>query len=141
MHNSRKIFRPALWVAIGLTIVVSGNASAETQVSRGCEVHAVAMVAEMKASATRPMSDQEVALVRETAMKSCAAQAGATTNTITTTPAAVVVAPAAPPTPATVAAVAPATADNSFFGTLGAIFSGPTTRKPGNQRLLERSQH
>ena len=92
------------------------------------------MVAEMKASAAKPMSDPEVALVRETAMKSCLAQAGGNANTNMTAQPAAVALPQA-------TAVAQTKTDTSFFGTLGAILSGPTTRKPGNQRLLDRSQH
>lgn len=138
MQNSRTNRRPALWAALGLAIVVNGSAAADPSLSKRCDVHAVAMVAEMKAAADHPMNDQEMALVRETAMKSCLAQSGADTNPSMTTPAAVVAPPSAP---ATVAAVAPATADTSFMGTLGALFSAPTTRKPGNQRLLDRSQH
>ncbi|MCC6707649.1 MAG: hypothetical protein IT492_08820 [Gammaproteobacteria bacterium] len=112
------------------------SALADTSGATACDVHAAAMVAEMRASATTPMSEQEIALVRETARKSCIAQHGGTP-----TPAGM-----ATPAPAASASVAPAPAakaksDNSFFGTLGAIFSGPTDRKPGNQRLLERSQH
>jgi hypothetical protein len=89
----------------------------------------------MKASAAQPMTEQEVTLVRETARKSCLAQNGGGSN-------ATGVAAAAVPQAKTAAApVAQAKPDNSFFGTLGGIFSGPTDRKPGNQRLLDRTQH
>ena len=138
MHNSRTIFWPALCVVIGVCVAATGAAVAETQSNKRCEIHAVAMVAEMKASAAKPMSDPEVALVRETAMKSCLAQAGGNANTnMTAQPAAV----ALPQATAAVAVVPQTKTDTSFFGTLGAILSGPTTRKPGNQRLLDRSQH
>lgn len=36
-----------------------------------CEAHAAAMVAEMQASRTEPLSEAEIALIRETALKSC----------------------------------------------------------------------
>lgn len=137
-HNSIINCRPAVWVTIILTMVVTASATAETSSSKQCDVHAVAMVAEMKATTTHPMSEQEVALVRETAMKSCLAQLGANPNSVTSTPSAVV---AAGPAPASVVAVTAPTSDSSFFGTLGALLGGSSPRKPGNQRLLERSQH
>ncbi len=115
-------------------------ALAET--ATGCDVHAAAMVAEMKASAKAPMSEQEIALVRETARKSCMAQNGGspTTTAMPAAAPAVAAAPLASPAPAP-APVAKAKSDDTFFGALGAIFSGPSKRKPGNERLLERSQH
>jgi hypothetical protein len=110
------------------------------ETATGCDVHAAAMVAEMKASAKAPMSEQEIALVRETARKSCLAQnGGSPTTTAMPAPApAVAAAPVASQAPAPAAR---AKSDDSFFGALGAIFSGPSKRKPGNERLLERSQH
>ncbi len=129
IHNSKTSRKLALVVTAGLVIGTTQGARAEPSLATSCDVHAVAMVAEMKASAAQPMSDQEVALVRETARKSCLAQSGGNAT-------AAVTAPQAKTTPAT-----QAKSDNSFFGTLGAIFSGPTERKPGNQRLLDRSQH
>ena len=123
---------------MGLCVAATGAAVAETQSNKRCEIHAVAMVAEMKASAAQPMSDQEVVLVRETAMKSCLAQASGNPNTVMATQPAAVTLPQAT---AAGAAVPLTKTDTSFFGTLGAILSGPTTRKPGNQRLLDRSQH
>ena len=127
----------AMGVTMGLALVAMQAAVADADTRKSCEVHAVVMVAEMKASAATPMNDDQVALVRATALKSCLVQSGAGTS-----PASAVAA-----APAVVAQVsAPATAaqakpDNSFFGTLGQIFSGPVVRKPGNERLLERSQH
>lgn len=133
IHYSKNIRRCARLVA--LASLLGATAGAWADAATNCDVHAAAMVAEMKASAATPMTDQEISLVRETARKSCLAQNGAA-------------APAAPmaPVAATQApkAAAPATqskSDNSFLGTLGAIFSGPTDRKPGNQRLLDRTQH
>ena len=135
IHNSRTKYWPVLCVAMGLTIAAPRGAVAATASGKSCAVHAAVMVAEMKASAAQPMSDQEIALVRETAMKSCLTQSGGNANTdMTTQPAALV-------TPQATAAVPHTKTDTSFFGTLGAILSGPTTRKPGNQRLLDRSQH
>ena len=125
----------AMGVTMGLALVAMQAEVADADTRKSCEVHAVVMVAEMKASAATPMNDEQVALVRATALKSCLVQSG-------TSPASAVAA-----APAVVAQVsAPATAaqakpDNSFFGTLGQIFSGPVVRKPGNERLLERSQH
>ncbi|MBK6659743.1 MAG: hypothetical protein IPG43_17040 [Proteobacteria bacterium] len=113
-------------------------ALAET--ATGCDVHAAAMVAEMKASAKAPMSEQEIALVRETARKSCMAQNGGSPTT-TAMPAAAPAVAAAPLASQAPAPAARAKSDDSFFGALGAIFSGPSKRKPGNERLLERSQH
>lgn len=131
IHNSKTNRVLALVVTTGFIIAAAQGAHADAN----CDIHAAAMVAEMKASAAQPMSDQEVTLVRETARKSCLAQSGATTN------APVAAAPAVVATPQLAAPVAQAKPDNSFFGTLGGIFSGPTVRKPGNQRLLDRSQH
>ena len=123
-------------ILLGATQATWADASSTTD----CDVHAAAMVAEMKASAKTPMSEQEITLVRDTARKSCLAQrGGAPAASSAVAPAPVVsAAPAPAPAPAT---ASKAKADNSFFGTLGAIFSGPTERKPGNQRLLDRSQH
>ena len=45
--------------------------------AKHCDVHAATMVAEMRASATRTMTADEIKLVRETAFKSCLAQSGA----------------------------------------------------------------
>lgn len=135
--NARKRRMRAMGVTMGLALVAMQAAVADADTRKSCEVHAVVMVAEMKASAATPMNDEQVALVRATALKSCLVQSGAGTS-----PASAVAA-----APAVVAQVsAPATAaqakpDNSFFGTLGQIFSGPVVRKPGNERLLERSQH
>lgn len=135
IDNARTNSWSALCMVMALVAAVPGAATAETQSSKGCEIHAVAMVAEMKASAAKPMSDQEVSLVRETAIKSCLAQAGGNATSVVSTQ------PAAATLPQATTAVPQAQTDTSFFGTLGAIFSGPTTRKPGNQRLLDRSQH
>jgi len=41
-----------------------------------CDAHAAAMVAEMQASRTTPLSDSAIALIRETALKSCKATSG-----------------------------------------------------------------
>ena len=138
IHNSTTRRGHARLIMTTLLLGAVHSALADTSGATACDVHAAAMVAEMRASATTPMSEQEIALVRETARKSCIAQSGGTP-----TPAVM-----AAPAPAASASIAPAPApaakaksDNSFFGTLGAIFSGPTDRKPGNQRLLERSQH
>ena len=138
IHNSSTKYWPVLCVAMGLTIAAPRGAVAATASGKSCAVHAAVMVAEMKASAAQPMSDQEIALVRETAMKSCLAQTSGNPNTdMTTQPAALTL----PQATAAVAAAPHTKTDTSFFGTLGAILSGPTTRKPGNQRLLDRSQH
>ena len=134
IHNSRTTRALARLVASGLLCVVMHGAHADAVTATSCDIHAAAMVAEMKASAPAPMSDQEVALVRETARKSCLAQNGGSAQ------AAVVSAPA-PAVKTSAAPIVQAKPDNSFFGTLGGIFSGPTDRKPGNQRLLDRTQH
>ena len=132
IQNSKTSRKFARVFASGLLIVATQGALADTS----CDVHAAVMVAEMKASAAQPMRDQEVALVRQTAIKSCLAQNGGGSS--------IAAQPAALATPQINTVAAPAShakPDNSFFGTLGAIFSGPTERKPGNQRLLDRSQH
>ena len=131
IHNSKTSRKLARVVTTVVIIGAMQGAFADTSIATGCDVHAAAMVAEMKASAAQPMTDQEVALVRETARKSCLAQNGGNASTAVT----------ASPVHTTVAPVAQAKPDNSFFGTLGGIFSGPTVRKPGNERLLERTQH
>lgn len=123
---------------VAALLLTAHVALAET--ATGCDVHAAAMVAEMKASAKAPMSEQEIALVRETARKSCLAQNGGSPTT-TAMPAAVPADAAAPLASPASAPVAKAKSDDTFFGALGAIFSGPSKRKPGNERLLERSQH
>ncbi len=133
--NSRTNDWSVLCVAVALLVVASGDAVAETQSSKNCEIHAIAMVAEMKAGAAKPMSDEEVSLVRATAIKSCLAQATDSTNTVANPQ------PAAAALPRSTTAAPQAKTDTSFFGTLGAIFNVPNTRKPGNERLLERSQH
>jgi len=132
IHYSKTSRTFALVMTSGMLCGFMQGALADASAVTSCDIHAAAMVAEMKAGAATPMSDQEVTLVRETARKSCLAQNGGSET------AAVVGAPRAS---AAAAPVAQATHDNSFFGTLGGIFSGPTTRKPGNQRLLDRSQH
>ena len=138
IHNSKTTLRH---VQLGMSlclIVAAPLAVADPSVATNCDVHAAAMVAEMKAAATTPMGAQEVSLVRETARKSCLTQHGASVGTAVAAQPTLIAAPQAT-TPA--APAARAKSDNSVFGTLGAIFSGPTTRKPGNQRLLDRSQH
>ena len=131
-HKSKTVRECAQIITVAVLLAINCSAFADTSAGTNCDVHAAAMVAEMKAGAATPMGEQEIALVRETARKSCLAQHGGNA------PAAVVAAPK----PATTAAPsAQSKADNSFFGTLGGIFSGPTDRKPGNQRLLDRSQH
>lgn len=136
IHNPKATRKHVQPITSLLVIVAAQLACADPSVATNCDVHAAAMVAEMKAAAATPMSDQEVSLVRETARKSCLAQYGGSAATV------VAAQPAATPQINTAAAPAPrAKPDNSFFGTLGTIFSGPTERKPGNQRLLDRSQH
>ena len=119
--------------ALALCLGLCGVASADTN----CDVHAAAMVAEMRASAAKPMSDAEIALVRETARKSCVAQGGGAAPA-SVAPASAVA--SAPPQPAAPAAKA-AKSDDSFWGALGGFIGGSTDRKPGNVRLLERSGH
>lgn len=124
--------RAAAWtLCLALGPALLAQAAADTN----CDVHAAAMVAEMRASAAKPMSDADIALVRETARKSCLAQSGATADAATSAPATV----AAATRPATAAAPAAAKSDTSFWGALNGFIGGPTTRKPGNKRLLERS--
>lgn len=136
IHNSKTTLRHVQLVTSLCLIVAAQPAFADASVATNCDVHAAAMVAEMKAAAATPMGAQEVSLVRETARKSCLAQYGGSAGT------AVAAQPTAAPQVSTpVAATARAKPDNSFFGTLGAVFSGPTERKPGNQRLLDRAQH
>ena len=126
IHNSKTTLRHVQLVTSLCLIVAAQPAFADASVATNCDVHAAAT----------PMGAQEVSLVRETARKSCLAQYGGSAGT------AVAAQPTAAPQVSTpVAATARAKPDNSFFGTLGAIFSGPTERKPGNQRLLDRSQH
>lgn len=125
---------------IMVAALLSAANAVRAETATGCDVHAAAMVAEMKASAKAPMSEQEIALVRETARKSCLAQNGRGPTTTAMPAAAPAVAAAPLPSPAP-APVAKAKSDDTFFGALGAIFSGPSKRKPGNERLLERSQH
>ncbi len=133
--NSRMSGWFAMTVMIGLSVTAPGKAVADAQSNKSCEIHAIAMVAEMKAGAAQPMSDQEVSLVRATAIKSCLAQAGSGANTVETT------LPAAAKLSQSTVVTPQAKTDTSFFGTLGAIFAGPKTRKAGNERLLERSGH
>lgn len=138
IHNS-KIGRKRVQLVTSLCISVAAPlACADPSVITNCDVHAAAMVAEMQAAAATPMGEQEVILVRETARKSCLAQYGGSGGaTVAAQPSTV----AAPQATTVAAPAARAKPDNSFFGTVGAIFSGPTERKPGNQRLLDRSQH
>lgn len=138
IHNSKTSRKHVQLVASLCVVFAAPLAIAEPSVATNCDVHAAAMVAEMKAAAATPMGAQELSLVRETARKSCLAQYGGTAATAVAAQSSPVVAPQAS---TTAAPTAHAKSDNSFFGTLGAIFSGPTTRKPGNQRLLDRSQH
>ena len=136
IHNSKSTLKHVQLVMSLCLIVAAQLACADASVATNCDVHAAAMVAQMKAAAATPMGAQEVSLVRETARKSCLAQYGGSAGT------AVADQPTAGPQISTAAApTSGAKSDNSFFGTLGAIFSGPTERKPGNQRLLDRSQH
>lgn len=138
IHKSKTCRKYAQLVMSLCSMVAAQLVWADTSVATNCDVHAAAMVAEMKAAAATPMSEQEVTLVRDTARKSCLAQYGASAGTaVAAQPTAVV----APQATTAVAPAARAKPDNSFFGTLGAILSGPTERKPGNQRLLDRSQH
>ena len=138
IHKSKTCRKYAQLVMSLCSMVAAQLVCADTSVATNCDVHAAAMVAEMKAAAATPMSEQEVSLVRDTARKSCLAQYGASAGTaVAAQPTAVV----APQATTAVAPAARAKSDNSFFGTLGAILSGPTERKPGNQRLLDRSQH
>lgn len=134
-ENSRNNYWPALCAVIALLVAGQGAAVADTQSSKNCEIHTIAMVAEMKAGAAKPMSEEEVSLVRATVMKSCLAQASGNANIVANPQ------PAAAALPRSTAAAPQAKTDTSFFGTLGAIFNVPITRKPGNERLLERSQH
>ena len=132
--NSHMSGWTAMTVVIGLSVTAPGKAVADAQSNKSCEIHATAMVAEMKAGAAQPMSDQDVSLVRATAMKSCLAQAGSGADTVVTTQ------PAVAKLSNSTVVTPQAKTDTSFFGTLGAIFAGPKTRKAGNERLLERSQ-
>ena len=134
IDNSRTNSWLALCTGIALLVAAPGGAVAETQSTKNCEIHAIAMVAEMKAGASKPMSEEEVSLVRATAIKSCLAQSSGNAHTVASPQ------PAATLPRSTVAAPQAKT-DTSFFGTLGAIFNVPSTRKPGNDRLLDRSQH
>lgn len=140
IHNPIKGRGPARFIMTAMLLGATHVTLADAVSATGCDVHAAAMVAEMKASAKMPMSDQEIALVRETARKSCLAQNGGAPAAAASVAPAASAMPAPTPTQASAPAVK-AKSDNSFFGTLGAIFSGPTERKPGNQRLLDRSQH
>lgn len=138
MHNSKTSLRHVQIVTRLCRIVAAQPAFAEASVATHCDVHAAAMVAEMKAAAATPMGAQQVSLVRETARKSCLAQYGGSAGTAVAAQPTPIAAPQATTTAAPAARAKP---DNSFFGTLGAVFSGPTERKPGNQRLLDRAQH
>ena len=103
---------------------------------RTCAVHAAAMVAEMKASSASPLSEQELGLVRQTALKSCLAQAKRAVPAASPAQAAALsTAPAPAPAPA------PATRDTSFWGTLKPILGGDSTRKAGNERLFRRGRY
>lgn len=111
IHNSKTTPRHVQLVTSLCIVVAAQPAFADASVATNCDVHA---------AAATPMGAQEVSLVRETARKSCLAQYGGSAGT---------------------AVAARAKSDNSFFGTLAAVFSGPTERKPGNQRLLDCAQH
>jgi hypothetical protein len=134
-ENFRTIRCAVLSMLSAVLLTAPNGASAEVQANKSCEIHAIAMVAEMKAGAAKPMSEEELSLVRATAIKSCLAQSSGNSNTVATTqPAAAVLPQSTVTTPQT-------KSDTSFFGTLGAIFNVPSTRKPGNERLLDRGRN
>ena len=124
---ARVLLVGSLMGAVGVTVNAADSEGAR---DKSCEAHAVAMVAEMRASAPKPMSADEINLVRATAYKSCLAQAA---------PAPVagpVIASSAPaPRPA---AVAPKSGDG-LGGALQSFLGTDVARKPGNERLEQRS--
>ena len=122
---------------VASAMVGAHAAEVDSAHAKSCEIHAVAMVAEMKAAATRPMTADEIKLVRETGFKSCLAQtapaAAAATSTAATIPA---VAATALPAPA---AAPPRQQDSGFWGALQSFLGSDSKRKPGNDRLEQRS--
>lgn len=105
--------------------------AADIEVERACDVHAAAMVAEMKAGSSTVLSASELALVRRTAFKSCLARADTTT------------APAATPdsasTQSAVAASEDSKPDESLWGSFERLLKTPVERTPGHERLRRRS--
>ncbi len=103
--------------------------SAADPADRACDIHAAAMVAEMKASSSTVLSAAEIALVRRTAYKSCIARA----EPIAAAP---IAAPAAAPS---VSASDDTTPDNSLWGSFERLLKQPVERSPGHERLRKRS--
>lgn len=132
--NTTQISRRVLCIALllGATPLACNAEAANVSAERACDVHAAAMVAEMKASSSTALSAAEIALVRRTAFKSCITRGEPTTES------------AVPVDDATVAssddsapdASAP---DSSLWGSFERLLKQPVERTPGHDRLRKRS--
>ena len=125
-----------LLICLGTSAVCAAAATDEQ--AKHCEIHAATMVAEMRASAAKAMSADEITLVRQTAYKSCLAQTVQAQPAVAATPATGQGVQAAAP-----AATAPARAakreDDTFWGSLHSFLGTEPSSKAGNVRLRERS--
>lgn len=138
LMNTRHLLRHSarLTTALGALVLAQTACAAASEHERACDIHAAAMVAEMKASSTEPLSATEIALVRRTAFKSCVAQPGAE---------AVDAAPAPVPAPTHEAAAAASAAgtggepDKSLWSSFERLLKQDVKNTPGAQRLRRRS--
>jgi hypothetical protein len=113
-----------------------------------CDAHAAAMVAEMQASRTTPLSDSAIALIRETALKSCkatSAESGKTKSEAVEgeqsgAPGSEAVQPeAAAEGEAAAGKAAPEKEKDGFWKRLAEKMATPHAKKEGQDRLKSRS--
>lgn len=113
------------------------GAESTVDAGRACDAHAAAMVAEMQAASTAPLSDHERALVRRIARKSCLTQSGDASAEVVE---AAATAGTAEPEPQAVAKQAPAP-DRGFLGAFEPLLKGGTQRNEGHKRLRRRGRY